>query len=188
MTIKLSINQLLFIAYVLINLGLFFFDKLYWGMFFIPLIYLYIGIYHSINREEHEQIRRKKTLKLLSDKYPKGKIDTNNRFKTVYNTHNILIDYKYYNVTYSSINKNTLNIYLDISDLEDDLKSLCKIHFNCRKIEDKDYIYIPRVFAWKYSLKSLVKNSEKHMKHMVFKYEQYVNEKRKTFQTENAQD
>ena len=88
-----------------------------------------------------------------------------------------IIMFEYYCVRTRNGFNNQLKIYLDISDLEEDIKKLCKIHFYCFSEGERDYVTMPVDIFYK-TLNRLVKNSPKTIAKIIAETDLYVFEKR----------
>ena len=88
-----------------------------------------------------------------------------------------IIMFEYYCVRTRNGFNNHLKIYLDISDLEEDIKKLCKIHFYCFNAGERDYVTMPVDIFYK-TLNRLVKNSPKTIAKIIAETDLYVLEKR----------
>lgn len=71
-----------------------------------------------------------------------------------------------------------LKIYLDISTIEEDIKNLCKIHFYCTSINNRDYVEM-NIYVYYDSLNNLAQNSKKAVKKIISDTENYISEKRR---------
>lgn len=72
---------------------------------------------------------------------------------------------------------NNINVHLDITHIEEDIKNLCKIHFNCSKINEQDYVSMPvRVIFL--TLRGEVKHTKKVVNQILSETEFYIAQKR----------
>ncbi|RKR09164.1 hypothetical protein C8C83_0780 [Flavobacterium sp. 90] len=120
--------------------------------------------------------RKEKIFKLLSTKFEGLKENHLGFFEFTLNNKNILFDYKA--IRHKNGFSNILKIYLDISTIEEEIKQLCKIHFYCIKIDNKDWIEMP-VEVFFDSLNNLVKYSSKTVDRIISETEIYISEKRR---------
>jgi hypothetical protein len=88
---------------------------------------------------------------------------------------NILFEYTTRRINNSF--SNNLNIHLDITNIEEDIKKLCKIHFYCSTIDNRDWVNMP-VEVLNSSLNNLVKNSNKTVHKIISETELYISQKR----------
>ncbi|WP_123872344.1 hypothetical protein [Flavobacterium oncorhynchi] len=112
---------------------------------------------------------------LLKNKYSGLKENDLNFFEYKTTNHNILFEYKL--ITSRRVS-NSLKVYLDISAIEEDIKQLCRIHFYCTKINNRDYVEMP-VEAYFDSLYNLSETSPKIVNRIISETESYISEKRK---------
>lgn len=85
--------------------------------------------------------------------------------------------FEYYCVRVRHGFQDHLKIYLDISDLEEDIKKLCKIHFYCFNVDERDYVTMP-VDIFCTTMVRLVKHSSKTIAKIIADTEDYISEKR----------
>ncbi|MFI1772323.1 hypothetical protein [Thalassobellus citreus] len=147
-----------------------------------PLLFTLINIYfEEVYYHKVTSKRRKKIYELISEKYGNGKITENEHFKSLIENRNIL--FYYHSSIYRFRINNFLSIYIDISDLNENIKQFCRIHFHCKKLEDRDYICSNVSYSlFSNSLKTLTKNSEKSIKDIIKKSEKYIAEKEQQIQ------
>lgn len=72
---------------------------------------------------------------------------------------------------------NDLTIYLDINEIEDDIKKLCKIHFYYSTIDNRDYVTM-RVDVFYETLNRLVNYSNKTVEKIISDTDFYISQKR----------
>ncbi|MDQ5928392.1 MAG: hypothetical protein QG594_166, partial [Bacteroidota bacterium] len=72
---------------------------------------------------------------------------------------------------------NNIRVHLDITSLEENIKTLCKIHFGCSKINGHDYVTMP-VEKYFMLLNSIAKQSRKVVDKIISETEAYVFQKR----------
>ncbi|WP_343696987.1 hypothetical protein [Flavobacterium sp.] len=119
--------------------------------------------------------RKEKIFALLSNKFEGLKENNFGFFEITSNNKNILLEYKA--IRHKNGFSNILKVYLDISNIEDDIKNLCKIHFYCTKIDNKDWVEMS-VNVFFDSIDNLVKYSGKTIDRMISETEIYISEKR----------
>ncbi|MTH16449.1 hypothetical protein [Flavobacterium sp. LC2016-01] len=118
--------------------------------------------------------RRQKIFELLENKYEGLKENDLGFFEYSVNNKNILFEY----ILAGDRNKsNVLKVYLDISIIEEDIKKLCKIHFYCKNIDNRDWVEMP-VEVFFDTLKNLAKYSSNTVSKIIFETESYIGEKR----------
>ena len=124
-------------------------------------------------------LKRKQIIfELLKDKFEGLKEINPGFFECHLNNKNILFQYiagtpHKYRISNHSI------IYFEISNVEDDIKKLCKIHFNCSTIDNRDWVKKPVDLLLSNSLNSLVNNSEKTIQKIISETEIYISQKRR---------
>ncbi|WP_115889609.1 hypothetical protein [Flavobacterium cutihirudinis] len=125
----------------------------------------------DINNAEE---RKQKIFNLLKIKF-EGLYENNlGFFEYSVNNKNILFEYKTYR--YKTVT-NILKVYLDISIVEEDIKKLCKIHFNCANIDNRDWVEM-EVDVFFDTLNNLVKYSNKTVSKIIYETDIYISEKR----------
>ena len=139
------------------------------------LIFLCYNIYFQKVVTKKIQLQRKqKIFELLKNKYEGLKENDIGFFEYSVNNKNILFEY----ILRKGRNKsNILKVYLDISTIEEDIKKLCKIHFYCINIDNRDWIEMP-VEVYFDSLNNLAKQSMKTVNRIILETENYISEKR----------
>ena len=118
--------------------------------------------------------RKQKMYELLKNKYTGLKENDLGLFE--YRTSNYTILFEYKIITSRRVS-NILKLYLDISAIEEDIKQLCKIHFYCKKIDNKDYVEMP-VEVYFDSLYNLSEHSTKIVNRIISETGSYISEKR----------
>lgn len=119
--------------------------------------------------------RKKKIFELLKNKY-EGLIE-NDLGYLEYKIDDKTILFEYSSTRIKNSFSNNLNVYLDITNIEDDIKNLCKIHFYCSNIDSRDYIGI-RVDVFYETLNRLAKYSNKTVDKIISETEFYISQKR----------
>lgn len=89
---------------------------------------------------------------------------------------NILFEYTCVRTVKNSFSNN-LRVYLDITNIEDDIKKLCKIHFYCSTIDDKDYVTMPVEVLFP-SLPNLANYANKTVGQIISETDFYISHKR----------
>ncbi|KAF2331943.1 hypothetical protein [Flavobacterium daemonense] len=118
--------------------------------------------------------RRQKIFELLKNKYEGLKENDLGFFEYSISNKTLLFEYI---LTEGRNRLNILKVYLDISTIEEDIKQLCKIHFYCKKIDNRDWVEMP-VEVFFDTLNNLVKNSSKTVSNIIAETESYISEKR----------
>ena len=85
--------------------------------------------------------------------------------------------FEYYCVRIRNGFQDHLKIHLEISDLEEDIKKLCKIHFYCLSIDERDYVTLP-VDIFHKTLHRLAKHAGKTITKVISETDLYILEKR----------
>ncbi|RED22149.1 hypothetical protein BD847_3652 [Flavobacterium cutihirudinis] len=138
--------------------------------FFVCYIFYLLQMFDINNAEE----RKQKIFNLLKIKF-EGLYENNlGFFEYSVNNKNILFEYKTYR--YKTVT-NILKVYLDISIVEEDIKKLCKIHFNCANIDNRDWVEM-EVDVFFDTLNNLVKYSNKTVSKIIYETDIYISEKR----------
>ena len=73
---------------------------------------------------------------------------------------------------------NSISINIDVSNIENRLMDLCKIHFKTKKKYDK--IWVSKLYKplfRKRSIKYIIKNSEKEINKSINQYRDYIDKK-----------
>lgn len=148
--------------------------------FFIILFFLLIisyRIYFEFVIAKKIPLKRKeKTFELLSNNFEGLKENNLGLFELTVNNKNILFEYKA--IRHRNGFSNVLKVYLDISHVEDDIRKLCRIHFYCTNIDNRDWVGMP-VDVLFGSIKNLVKYSDKTVNRIISETEIYISEKRR---------
>ncbi len=122
-------------------------------------------------------IRRKlKIFELLKNKFEGLKENNLGYLEYKINNKNILFGFTS-NRTVKNSFSNNLYIYLDITNIEDDIKKLCKIHFYCSTIDNRDWVEM-RVEPFYESLSNLAKYSNKTVQKIISETDFYISQKR----------
>lgn len=138
--------------------------------FFVCYIFYLLQMFDINNAEE----RKQKIFNLLKNKF-EGLYENNlGFFEYSVNNKKILFEYKTYR--YKTVT-NILKVYLDISIVEEDIKKLCKIHFNCANIDNRDWVVMP-VEVFFDTLNNLAKYSSKTVSKIIYETDIYISEKR----------
>lgn len=146
---------------------------------FYLIISLLIFIYYVFYLQQTFDIsnaeeRKHKIFELLKKKYQGLKENDLGFFEYSTNSKNILFGYKTYR---SKTITNILKVYLDISTVEEDIKNLCKIHFNCTNIDDRDWVEMPVEVLFD-TLNNLAKKSSKTVTKIISETDFYISQKR----------
>jgi hypothetical protein len=119
--------------------------------------------------------RKQKIFELLNKEFEGLKENTLGFLEYNLNNKNILFEYTTTRIKNSF--SNDLNIYLDITNIENDIKKLCKIHFYCSTIDNRDWVKMPVEVLYE-SLNNLAKYSPKTVDKIISETEFYISEKR----------
>ena len=119
--------------------------------------------------------RKQKIFELLKNKFEGLK--ENNLGFLEYNTDNKNILFEYTTTRIKNSFSNNLNIYLDITNIENDIKKLCKIHFYCSTIDNRDWVKMPVEVLYE-SLDNLAKYSTKTVLKIISETDLYIFQKR----------
>ncbi|AWV97044.1 hypothetical protein [Arcticibacterium luteifluviistationis] len=146
-----------------------------------PLVFLTIDFYFREIRESKVTVKRKEKIhELLIEKYGNGKKNSEGDLECLIKNRNIIFKYHTCLSHKGYVINNFLTLYMDISNIESDIKELCKIHFFCSKIDSRDCIYSPVGSSlFSNSLKTLVKNSENALESIIGKSDIYIQKKRR---------
>lgn len=111
----------------------------------------------------------------LKNKFEGLKENSLGFFEYTIDNKNILFEYE----TIISRNSfsNILKVYFDISTIEEDIKKLCKIHFYCTNIDNRDWVLMPVELLFD-SVNNLAKHSHKTVQKLISETEFYISEKR----------
>lgn len=121
--------------------------------------------------------RKQKIFELLKDQF-KGLQENNlGFFECNIDNKNIVFQY-ITGAPYRYHISNHLTVYFEITDIEEDIKKLCKIHFNCSTIDNRDYVKEQVDVLFSNSLNSLVNESEKILPKIISETEFYISQKR----------
>lgn len=119
--------------------------------------------------------RKQKIFQLLKDKY-EGLIENDFGYlEHKIDDKTILFGYSSRRIKNSF--SNDLTIYLDITTIEDDIKTLCKIHFYCSTIDNRDYVTM-KVDVLYETLNRLVEHSPKTVLEIISETDFYISQKR----------
>lgn len=140
---------------------------------FLAIIY-FVYTFEKDARKKTPLERKQQMFELLKNKYNGLKENDLNFFEYNTNNHTILFEYK---LIASRRVSNNLKVYLDITAIEEDIKQLCKIHFYCTKIDNRDYVEMP-VDVYYDTLYNLSEHSTKIVKRIIAETESYISEKR----------
>lgn len=146
-------------------------------LFFISFLII-IGCHTYFEKVMAKRIikkRKEKIFKLLKNDFEGLKENNFGFFEYKINTKYILFDYTA--TIYRLSISNHLCVYLDINDLEDDIKKLCKIQFYCSNIENRDYVTMP-VEVFYETLNRLSKHSKKTVQEIISNTDYYISQKR----------
>lgn len=146
----------------------------------LPLIFLTIDFYFREIRESKVTSKRKEKIhNLLIEKYGNGKKTSEGDLECLIKRKNIIFKYHTSLSHQSYVLNNFLTLYIDISNIENDIKKLCKIHFFCQEIDSRDCIRSSvNSSLFNNSLKTLVKNSENVLESIIEKSDTYISQKR----------
>lgn len=121
--------------------------------------------------------RKQKIFELLKNKFEGLKENDLGYFECNFNNKKVLLKYLAGH-PYKYRISNHLTIYIEITHIEDDIKKLCKIHFNCSTIDNRDWVKEQVDILLSNSLNSLVKYSEKTIQRVISETEFYISQKR----------
>lgn len=148
-------------------------------MFIFSLLLMLIGFQIYFDRVIVKKVsskRKHKIFELLKNKYEGLKENELGSFECNIDNKNILFEFATsvyrYNIS------NHLTVYFEITDIEEDIKKLCKIHFNCSTIDNRDYVKEQVDVLFSNSLNSLVNESEKILPKIISETEFYISQKR----------
>jgi hypothetical protein len=119
--------------------------------------------------------RKRKIFELLENEFEGLK--ENNLGFLEYNIDNKNILFEYTTTRIKNSFSNDLNIYFEITNIENDIKKLCKIHFYCSIIDNRDWVKMPVEVLYE-SLNNLAKYSTKTVDKIISETEFYISEKR----------
>ena len=180
MKINLKKSKLYFYAlgiilavFILNKLNLSLSNSIFIGLFLIALIFFDKEILFNFSKKK----RKIKMRKLLLEKYEDIKDKSDKYFESEINNQKILFLYRCETNSGLFNYQNHLDIYLEITSLDDNLLKLCKVHFNWERIDNRDWITKPINFRLRNSIPTLVKNSEKRIEKLISDYENYLKEK-----------
>lgn len=142
---------------------------------FLSSIFLCYSYFDQKTLKKMPLERKQQMFELLKNKYDGLKENDLNLFEYKTPNHTIFFEYKL--ITSRRIS-NSLKVYLDISAIEEDIKHLCRIHFYCTKIDNRDYVEMP-VEVYFDSLYNLSEHSTKIVNRIITETENYISEKRK---------
>jgi len=120
--------------------------------------------------------RKQKIFELLKNKFEGLQENSLGFLEYSINNKNILFGYTSTRTVNNSFSNN-LKIYLDITNTEEDIKKLCKIHFYCSTIDNRDWVEM-RVDPLYESLNNLAKYSEQTLNKLISKTDFYISQKR----------
>lgn len=167
-------------------LFLYFYKKLLSKTFQMSLIFILIILlplissqiyYNKVIAKKVTLKRKQKIFELLKDKFEGLKEINLGFFECNINNKNILFQY-IAGHPYRYHISNHLIVYFEITNIEEDIKKLCKIHFNCSTIDNRDWVKEPIDVLLSNSLNSLVNYSEKTIQRVISETEFYISEKR----------
>lgn len=144
--------------------------------FLISIVICYQIYFEKVVAKRIPIKRKQKILELLKSKYTGLKENNLGYLEHTINNEKILFEF----ISNRSVNNsfsNNLYIYLDITTIEEDIKKLCKIHFYCSTIDNRDWIKI-RVNPFYESLNNLVKHSDETVHKLISDAEFYISQKR----------
>ena len=139
------------------------------------LVLLYQSYFDRVVTKRIITNRKEKIYELLKKEF-KG-LQENDFGFLEYKFDSKIIMFEYYCVSGRNSFQDHLKIYLDISDLEEDIKKLCKIHFYCFTAGERDYVTMPVDIFYK-TLNRLVKHSPETIAKIIAETDLYVFEKR----------
>lgn len=119
--------------------------------------------------------RKQKIFELLKNEFEGLKENNLDFLEYSIGNKNILFEYTTTRIKNSF--SNNLNVYLDITNIENDIKNLCKIHFYCSTIDNRDWVKMPVEVLYE-SLNNLAKYSTKTVTKIISETEFYISEKR----------
>lgn len=144
---------------------------------FLTILIISYRIYYEIVLAKKIPLKRKeKLLVLLSNKFDGLKENHLGLFEFTLKNRNLLFEYKA--IRHKNGFSNYLKVYLDISTIEENIKKLCKIHFYCTNIDNRDWVEMP-VDVFFDSLNNLAKYSDKTVNRIISETEIYISEKRR---------
>jgi hypothetical protein len=118
--------------------------------------------------------RKQKIFELLKNKFEGLKENDLGFLEYSIDNKNILFEYTTTRIKNSF--SNDLNIYLEITNIENDIKKLCKIHFYCSTIDNRDWVKMPVEVLYG-SLNNLAKYSTKTVLKIISETEHYISQK-----------
>lgn len=142
--------------------------------FLIITIFVLITAYQVYSGFGTFSDKKQKIFELLKNKYPGLKENKLGLFEYSINGKNLLFEYT---VIEGRQKSNILKVYLDISPIEEDIKKLCKIHFYCTNIDNRDWVEMS-VDIYFDSLKNLANHSTKTVNRIISETGGYISEKR----------
>lgn len=138
-------------------------------------IIIFWSLYHDIVLVEKIKIRRKNNfLKLLKTTFPDGDINDSKELEINISNEKILISFNMLKIGRTI--KNQLIIHLEITNIDERLKELCRIKYDCTKIKEQEYIRIVEDQLIN-SISYLVKKAPKIIENTIAEYQYYIKEK-----------
>lgn len=119
--------------------------------------------------------RKQKIYELLKNDFKELKENNLGFFECDIDGKKILFEYI---VTRYKFNfSNYLYLYLDITNLEEDIKKLCKIHFYCSNIDNRDWVKMEVTVLFS-TVDILAKHSKKTVNELISETSIYILQKR----------
>lgn len=138
-------------------------------------IIIFWSLYHDIVLVEKIKIRRKNNfLKLLKTTFPEGDINDSEEMEINIRNEKILITLNMFKIGRTI--KNQIIIHLEITNIDERLKGLCRIKYNCAKIKEQEYITLVEDQLIN-SISYLVKKTPKIIESTIAEYQYYIKEK-----------
>ncbi|SMD35109.1 hypothetical protein SAMN04488029_2346 [Reichenbachiella faecimaris] len=174
---KYKPSYILYLLMYVISLFILFKIEILNWYFIISVTIIWLVFFYKEEFYIHkiEKLRKEKIYTLLCEKYNGGKETPSGNFEVIYFGEAVLFSYGCIS-TRGGI-RNDLKIFCEITDLDERLKTLCKIHFYYEKLEERDWIHVPFSFSWRNSIQYLAKNSDKRIIEIRTELVKYINEK-----------
>lgn len=133
------------------------------------------SLYNDIVLVEKIKIRRKNNfLKLLKTTFPEGDINDSEEMEINVRNEKIIISFNIFKIGRTI--KNQLIIHLEITNIDERLKQLCRIKYDCTKIKEQEYIRIVEDQLVN-SISDLVKKTPVLIENTIAEYQYYIKEK-----------
>ena len=139
------------------------------------LVLLYQSYFDRVIAKRIITNRKEEIYELLKKEYKDLQENDLGFLEYKFDSKNIM--FEYYCVRTRNGFNNHLKIHLDMSNLEEDIKKLCTIHFYCFSAGERDYVTMPVDIFYK-TMNRLVKHSSKTNDKIIAETDLYVLEKR----------